>query len=596
MSKIYIAKEVKANYASSSYPDSGASKATTCIVNGSNTYQYRSFLQHDFSGIPCGSKIISAKLYVYASEGNDNTAQGGHKFDAVISEWEESSNTWNNQASVANTPIPAEWLVPTIGAWNNWDITALVQKWIYQVMPNNGLMFVNKDETGYRHNWKFYNRRQSEEYATYVEVEYEPIEQWCISHERMVEIADAIRIKTGKTESLTVEQMVTEINSIEAGSGGLNIIYSEEVPEDTSALWIKSNEPNKVTISPQITLKDIPTLETIVDGIPWGIGNIGVAVIDNAIWYYGGGSPAVVVYYPETKTAVMKGEVLPAIIDTSATAVIDKKIYIFGGRTNGTAKNYAWCYDTETNTAVDLGVTLASADWGMRAIAVDKKIYIFGGYSNSYRIQVYDTETNLISVLSNTLPSSFNVGEIYKYNNKIYLIGGWISSASQSVMVFDYETNTAKTLSNVLAAKFSYGASGIIGSKVYLLGGRQSTSSTNEILTIDLDTLKSEKLSLILPIPLCYTGSATIGDKIYILGGHDTSTNTWYRDVIVFEQKCSLPENEIQIENEIGTEFTLSSGIVSQPMGIRNVYRGNANNEAEKLEAYLYINNNWKCI
>lgn len=266
MSKIYIAKEVKANYASSSYPDSGASKATTCIVNGSNTYQYRSFLQHDFSGIPCGSKIISAKLYVYASEGNDNTAQGGHKFDAVISEWEEGSNTWNNQASVANTPIPAEWLVPTIGAWNNWDITELVQKWIYQVMPNNGLMFVNKDETGYRHNWKFYNRRQSEEYATYVEVEYEPIEQWCISHERMVEIADAIRDKTGKTDSLTVEQMVTEIEGI---SGGIQmnfaVVGSTTEPQSPieNTIWVNT----EMAISEYVFSATSPT--TPIEGMVW---------------------------------------------------------------------------------------------------------------------------------------------------------------------------------------------------------------------------------------------------------------------------------------------------------------------------------------
>ena len=226
MSKTYIAKEIKANYASLSSPDSAASKAVSCIVNGSNTYQYRSFLQHDFSGIPCGSKIISAKLYVYAFEGNDNTSLGGHKFDAVISEWEESSNTWNNQASVADKPIPADWLIPTIGTWNNWDITELVQKWIYQVMPNNGLCFVNKDETGYRQNWKFYNRRQSEEYATYIEVEYEPIEQWCISQERMEELANSIRAKTGKTELLTVEGMVTEINSIEAGSSSASMFAS----------------------------------------------------------------------------------------------------------------------------------------------------------------------------------------------------------------------------------------------------------------------------------------------------------------------------------------------------------------------------------
>lgn len=215
MSKIYIAKEVKAGYADKNSPNAAFPNDTYCYVNGSNSYQYRSFLQHDFSGIPCGSKIISAKLYIYPRSGNDNVNSGGHKFDTVISEWDESTLSWNNQPSIANTPIPAEWLVPTIGAWNSWDITDIAQRWVYQVLPNNGLQFVNKDETSYRTNWNFYNRKYNEgEYSTYVEVEYEPIEQWCISNERMVELADAIRAKTGEKEKLTIEGMIMAINNI----------------------------------------------------------------------------------------------------------------------------------------------------------------------------------------------------------------------------------------------------------------------------------------------------------------------------------------------------------------------------------------------
>ena len=40
-----------------------------------------------------------------------------------------------------------------------------------------------------------------------------------ISGERLTSIANAIRGKTGKEDSLTLEQMVTEIEGIEAGGG-----------------------------------------------------------------------------------------------------------------------------------------------------------------------------------------------------------------------------------------------------------------------------------------------------------------------------------------------------------------------------------------
>ena len=36
---------------------------------------------------------------------------------------------------------------------------------------------------------------------------------------KLTAIADAIRIKTGKTDTMTLEQMVTEISSISVGSG-----------------------------------------------------------------------------------------------------------------------------------------------------------------------------------------------------------------------------------------------------------------------------------------------------------------------------------------------------------------------------------------
>ena len=42
-----------------------------------------------------------------------------------------------------------------------------------------------------------------------------------ISGERLTSIANAIRGKTGKEDSLTLEQMVTEIEGIEAGGIGV---------------------------------------------------------------------------------------------------------------------------------------------------------------------------------------------------------------------------------------------------------------------------------------------------------------------------------------------------------------------------------------
>ena len=59
-------------------------------------------------------------------------------------------------------------------------------------------------------------------------------EDYTIKRESLTAIADAIRGKTGKTESLTVEQMVAEIGGISGGSGGSVV---EELPSAEEAAF-----------------------------------------------------------------------------------------------------------------------------------------------------------------------------------------------------------------------------------------------------------------------------------------------------------------------------------------------------------------------
>lgn len=214
MSITYIAKEVKANH-TNKYEPTTVQHRDFCFVNGSSAWQYRAFVQHDFSGIPIGSKIISAKLYVYAFDGNDNYTIGGCKFDMVLSEWEEDSITWDTEPDIANTPIPEQWIVPTMDTWNSWDITEIVQRWISHGYPNNGIQFINMNEDTWRTNWSFYTRRYSEgEYATYIEVEYEPEKYWLISDGRMLELANEARRITNSEDKLTIKQIITALQSI----------------------------------------------------------------------------------------------------------------------------------------------------------------------------------------------------------------------------------------------------------------------------------------------------------------------------------------------------------------------------------------------
>ena len=78
-----------------------------------------------------------------------------------------------------------------------------------------------------------------------------------ISGERLTSIANAIRGKTGKEDSLTLEQMVTEIEGIEAGGGsapdGTNVTFgnADGVPvereEAYTILSVNLNELGRIT-------------------------------------------------------------------------------------------------------------------------------------------------------------------------------------------------------------------------------------------------------------------------------------------------------------------------------------------------------------
>lgn len=77
-----------------------------------------------------------------------------------------------------------------------------------------------------------------------------------ISGERLTSIANAIRGKTGKEDSLTLEQMVTEIEGIEAGGSapdGTNVTFGNvdgvpvEREEAYTILGVNLNELGRIT-------------------------------------------------------------------------------------------------------------------------------------------------------------------------------------------------------------------------------------------------------------------------------------------------------------------------------------------------------------
>ena len=174
--------------------------------------------------------------------------------------------------------------------------------------------------------------------------------------------------------------------TLESGGGGeLNIHYGDTAPEDTSKLWIKSEEPSNISFP--VVWKP----EQIVERV--------------------------------TNTGVM----LPTVTNAIAAAAIDTKIYLFGGRDTNGRLNTIQLFDTTNNTIQTLSTTLPTATSAIAAAAVGTKIYLFGGDGTNgwlNTIQLFDTTNNTIQTLSTTLPTAVCTAGIAAVGTKIYLFGG----------------------------------------------------------------------------------------------------------------------------------------------------------------------------
>ena len=176
--------------------------------------------------------------------------------------------------------------------------------------------------------------------------------------------------------------------TLESGGGGeLNIAYGNTAPEDTSKLWIKSEEPSNISFP--VVWKP----EQIIEGI--------------------------------TDT----GTTLPTVTTGIGTAAVGTKIYLFGGYNSNSRLNTIQVFDTTNNTIQTLSTKLPTVENSIGTAAVGTKIYLFGGYSSDYlnTIQVFDTTNNTIQTLSTTLPSEAESIGTAAVGTKIYLFGGYRS-------------------------------------------------------------------------------------------------------------------------------------------------------------------------
>lgn len=387
----------------------------------------------------------------------------------------------------------------------------------------------------------------------------------------------------------------------------LNIAYGETAPEDTSKLWIKANEPANVSVG-----SDINGVESVanVGYLPSVEYGMSTARVGNKIYLFGGKTSVnfnttylntIRVYDIETNTLTTLETTLPTPCEEMGCASVGTKIYLFGG------KYYtgSWYYvntinvfDTETNTITTLSTTTSTSTnkyYSMGCVANGTKIYLFGGSNQSSiinTINVFDTETEIFTTLSTTLPKpNYSMG-CTSVGAKIYLFGGWTNSGGylNTISVFDVNTNTITTLNTTLPQALHMESCAFIGTKIYLFGGYNGTAQ-NTIYEFDTETEEVITLEAILPTACYSMGCSAYGNKVYLFGGYGSSAlNT----INCFSVGFELAHNNLELQTGSNNKFNLiNTESAKVKIGVENVYIGNENNEADRVDAYLHNGTEW---
>lgn len=101
-------------------------------------------LRFDLAAIPAGSHVTAATLSAYATNGSGSDAIALHRVTRDWSEaatWSSSddSTAWSQSGGDIHAESVASTLFTAPASWLNWDVTALVDKWVKGSLPNQGV-------------------------------------------------------------------------------------------------------------------------------------------------------------------------------------------------------------------------------------------------------------------------------------------------------------------------------------------------------------------------------------------------------------------------------------------------------------------------
>lgn len=420
------------------------------------------------------------------------------------------------------------------------------------------------------------------------------------------------------TDNLVAENIKKDVEILgvigtHEGGGSLNVAYGTTPPADTSKIWLQCEEPQAVEV--QNYLGEC----AVSDVANWGAISNPVAGHSAFKWGY-----YTCCYIENNKIAIV-GYNHIRIYDVSTKSYVEDYTISVGtnaGYTNVLFKNNVlyfayekiiYSYDLSTQSLT----TLYTSDYRIYYMffnsdtEIDCLCYSSGNYH--YRYNISNGKYTLIAQPSKSYGMFQYLGNLYgcstiKVNNYVYSF--YLYNGYQHYMKYNVNSNTIEKFTSYINFLSSIGYSSLEFSRavydgeryIYLIGGRRYiTSSTydyNNFIKYDTlyDTFEMLDKKLIKGKFVCL--GLLIDNRVYIFGGEESGTDYGRPNQIDYfdlsypltQNNCIITTNTINADNSlplINTEkLKLNSNIAS-------AYIGNADNLAEKVNAYYWNGSKW---
>lgn len=407
-------------------------------------------------------------------------------------------------------------------------------------------------------------------------------------------VAGAIRAKKGTTAKINPQNFESEIASISGGSE-LNIHYGNTAPEDTSKLWVKTAEPDSVEISPDFGYGEAVQTTGIKSGFPTSS-----ITCEDGDYLYINGSSKIEKYNKKTLEKVENTNIPDADLMQVSNGILYciRSVYI-DGNNQYYYKATLYAIDLSTNTETELKSGLEHL--GGNLIIYNNKIYLIGGG--------------------------------YQY---VYQHGGWNYTypVSNKITIYDISTKIVEKIS--YSYGYWYSRSCLIGNNVFVFGGNTRVNGGegdfyNKIIKINLDTKTITKCNAVLPIATSRMGVSNLGNYIYLSCGYKTSQIVYRYDTvndtieqvnvtlehartacatffngtelyllgsnaIVDKLQIDVPLSSTKlkiISDWLNNQFAVINGSSKVMIGVNKAFKGDENNKAKEVTAYVHDGTNW---